>query len=228
MFLSEQPQVGEGLDMDDETLIMQLIRFKASQQRFKADPTARNLLRKWERDFREAARADNCAILRNHLRLFGLRNDPQLILEGTLAFVGMVSAYVFSDLGEKPMSRFLSMQTYDPSASAVKYAFTFDLFGKAFGRILSGAQKPFVDLADLYGSPWHRYRAVGYWCLWISRTDRRSLTSREISQLKRCVREDLRYDYSEDQLDLWFDDCSKDGALRVGVHDHEELEEEDD
>jgi len=47
------------------------------------------------------------------------------------------------------------------------------------------------------------------------------LTSRDLVRLEREVTDDLRYDYPEEELDLWFDDQSVEGVLQAVVQDHE-------
>jgi hypothetical protein len=117
------------------------------------------------------------------------------------------------------------MQRYDPSAVLdAKYAFTFDLCGKAFARILVSPQdlygkKRTLDLADLYGHPWHDYKRCGYSSLWISRNDGMGLKTKDRNYLEQVVTGDLRFDYSEDELGFWFDDSTVEGVLRVEFMD---------
>lgn len=39
---------------------------------------------------------------------------------------------------------------------------------------------------------------------------------------------DLYFDYTEEELAVWFDDLSLPGVLRVGLRDREDFEQEDD
>jgi hypothetical protein len=58
------------------------------------------------------------------------------------------------------------MQKYDPAlAPDAPYAFTFDLFGMAFARILSTPDTKNFDLADLYNHPWDYLKRAGYTCI---------------------------------------------------------------
>jgi hypothetical protein len=64
------------------------------------------LLDQWEQDFRAAARADDCAMFREHLGRLSARehlgrllrpDEPQLMLEATIRIVRMCSAYATVD-----------------------------------------------------------------------------------------------------------------------------------
>jgi hypothetical protein len=187
----------------------------------KKNPKSQRAIDRWERSFRVAARADKYAILRDHLRRLDLPDLPESLLEGTVCVVRACSRY--SALDQQPdeqFERFLEMQRYDPSdATAARYAFTFDLHGKAFARVLAESKMQALDLADLYGNPWSDYKVVGYHRLWISRTDWSDLTRKELRQLAKEVTGDLRFDYSEDELAFWFDDCLDNTYLLVAVQD---------
>ncbi len=185
---------------------------------------------RWEREFRAAAKADKHAILRDNLRRLELPDSPELLLEGTIHVVRACSHYYALDHGDdEQFDRFLDKQPYNPGDSTyARYAFTFDLW-KAFGRVLVEAKVQTLDLADLYGNPWLDYEVVGYHRFWISRTNWCELTTEELRQLENEVTSDLRFDYSEDELDFWFDDSLDKTYLLVAVQDaHESQEEADD
>jgi hypothetical protein len=188
---------------------------------------------RWQQDFREAAKADGCAILRDHLHGLGLPNNPELLLEGTIHLVQACLSYAILD--HQSYARFLGMQKYDPAEAAdAMYAVTFDLCGKAFGRVLvppsagdSASQQGFVfDLADLYGHSWQCYKRVGYDRFWVSRIDGDDLAREELAEIELVVTYDLRFDYDEEELDIWFDDLSTEGSLLVTVQDRHDSEEE--
>src|SRR5262249_40158807 len=102
--------------------------------------------------------------------------------------------------------KFLRMQTYDPSkAEGAKYAFTFDVFGRAYPRILVETKFGSLDLADLYGTLWRKFKVAGYSCFYISRVDGSDLTAPERAALEEEVTNDLRYDYGEDELEVDFE-----------------------
>ena len=97
------------------------------------------------------------------------------------------------------------------------YLVTFDIHGKAYARItLPGSLRP-LDLADLYGTPWDQYERVGFGDFWISRVDGNALSAQEIAVFKDTVVSDLRFDYSEDEIAIWFDPDSQQGTLKVTV-----------
>jgi len=177
-------------------------------------------LKRWILKFRKDAEADKYGLFRDHLRKLGLPDKPELLLEGTIQVVIACEAY--ANIDGQSFAAFLKTQSYDPSGAVdAKYAFTFDICGKAFGRVLLATKGAIPDLADLYNHPWQDYKVCGYHQICISRIDGRKLGRREIARLEKAVTYDLRYDYSEDELDLWFDDQTIDGVLLVGVQDHE-------
>ena len=186
--------------------------------------TADNGLQDWEDSFRAAAAADGQLRLREHLRRVGLPDDPQRLLEGTILVVRMSVAYLRLD--GQPIEPFLDLQQYDPSAVLeATYRVTFDLDGSAFGSIVARAGFKGLDLADLYGSPWESLRCVGYQSLSVVRLDCVPLSLEELDDIEQAVTNDLRYDYGEDEMDIWFDPDRVDGALYVLFQDLvEELE----
>jgi hypothetical protein len=179
------------------------------------------LLRQWEKVFRADARADNYALFRNHLRKLELPEEPRLLLEGTIRM--MRAIWVFANMDHQPLGQFLKMQQYDPSKSSdACYAFTFDLCGKAYARIMADSKLVLPDLADLYNYPWETYKAVGYTSVSISRPDFTRLTEKELDALETEVTDDLLFDYSEDEINIWFDPRTDNTYLFVIVEDVEE------
>lgn len=176
---------------------------------------------KWERRFRSAAAADGGALLREHLRRLDLPDEPERLLEGTIRLVQVWAAY--KDLDSDDFATLLDMQTYDArQASDARYACTFDLHRAAYARVVVETKVGCLDLADLYGHPWRDYRAVGFRRLWISHPDWSPLTSDERQQLQQEVSDDLYFDYTEEELDVWFDDELDDAYLLVTVQDVED------
>ena len=178
-----------------------------------------NQFKEWEREFRTAAKADNLALFRDHLQKIDLPYNPRLLLEGTILVVQ--ACCIYSNMDGCSFAEFLAMQKYDHAdAHDAKYAFTFELGDKAFARILVLRQYDSnLDLADIYGHPWIKYKIRGYHRFWVSRTDGRSLSSKEKAQIEKDVTYDLRYDYSEDELGFWLDDSTIEGVLRVELYD---------
>lgn len=159
--------------------------------------------------------------MREHLRRLDLLAKPEMILEGTIQVVQACTAYLILDC--QSYAPFLAMQTYAPARSpGARYAFTFDLSGKAFARVLVARKLRGLDLADLYGHPWDKYKICGFCHFWITRADWVPLKSQELVRLEQEVTEDLRFDYSEDELDVWFDNVHTAGSLFVTVQDRED------
>jgi hypothetical protein len=193
-------------------------------------------LDQWERDFRATARDDDCAMFREHLGRLSARehlgrllrpDEPQLMLEATIRVVRMCSAYATVDNRAEEFGEFLNRQKYNlAEATDARYVFTFDLWGKAFARVLVETKVQTLDLADLYGSSWSDYEVVGFHYLWISHPDWTNLTNEELRQLEDEVTNDLRFDYAEDELDLWFDDSLDETYLFVTVQDVYESQDE--
>ena len=184
----------------------------------------------WARTFRAAAEADDYAIFRDHLRRLELPDEPLLLLEGTIHFVVMWSAFFSLDRTES-FARLLRMQTYDPAqATEAHYAFTFDLCGKAYARVLVDTKYGNLDLADMNEAPWNEYRVAGYRGFWVSHLDWSPLTQGEREQLEQEIEGDLYYDYSRQELQVdfidegWGEDFFDETCLCVRV---QEIPEED-
>jgi len=182
---------------------------------------------RWERDFRRAAKADNLALFRDHLSTLGLPDEPEALLHGTILVVNACCAY--ARLDGQSLAGFLQLQKYFPDdAPDAKYAFTFDLCGKTFGRVLVSSKVGTFDLADLYEHPWWEYKVCGYNCFWVSRTDGEYLSAEDLTQIETEVTEDLRFDYTEDELSFWFYHCVNEGALLVTLQDVYDPDEDED
>ena len=179
-------------------------------------------LRRWAVNFRKDAEADEYTLFRNHLHRLGLPDEPQLLLAGTIEVV--IASVAYASLDNQSLAAFLKMQMYDPSnAVGARYAFTFDLCGKAFGRVLVPIKAVLPDLADLFDHPWEDYEVCGYSSLLVSRADNKNLGARELARLEKEVTYDLRFDYTEQELELWFDDQSVNGALLVCVQENQSI-----
>jgi len=182
-------------------------------------------LQRWERQFRRDAKADRLAALRVHVQRLDLRARPELCLEGTIRVVRACAAYM--ELDGQPYAPFLTMQTYDPLRSPrAEYAFTFSIWDKAFARVLVARDLRGLDLADLYSHPWDDYKVCGFHELWVTRTDQAALKKRESARLERQVNNDLRFDYTEEELEVSFDNSYTAGALYVFVQDRPDEDEE--
>ena len=183
----------------------------------KSDASRGGLLA-WEQTFRAAAERDKNQALRAHLRRLGLPDAPDLLLEGTVAFVQLCAAYLLLD--NQRVSEFLKQQRYDAEGMGDGfYVATFDIHGKGYARLVTQTSFPFVDLADLYGSPLEAYKVVGFAHFWITCRDEKDLSSDEIAAFEQEITSNLRFDYDEGELNVWFDPYSVQGALLTIVQD---------
>lgn len=188
-------------------------------------------LARWEKGFRAAARRDRSAVFRDHLRRLGLPDQPELMLEGTIGMLRQLVGYAEIDGFSDKFRELLAMQTYDPrKAEGARYVFTFNVCGKAFPRVLVHSKYQTLDLADLYNSPWWEHKVSGFRTIWISHPDWSEITREEAEQLEDEVTNDLRFDYCEEELEVWFDGgCLDSGYLIVHLLDvHEEPLDDDD
>lgn len=186
----------------------------------------------WARKFGEAAKADGFARLREHLRLLGLPNRPKLLLDGTVHFVEMWSGFHSLDHDAGKFAHLLRMQTYVPlAATRALYACTFNLFGKAYARVFVDSKFSNLDLADMFDAPWDAYQVAGYSEFFVSRLHAGPLTRKQRLLLQATITDDLRYDFSEDELRLDFveknDEDFDETYLHVLVQDISEWDSED-
>jgi hypothetical protein len=151
-----------------------------------------------------------------------IHETPKSFLVHTIDIVSAVMAYAHIDgIDKRYGKKFLSMQEYDPSkATAARYLFTFDL-GKGIARLLTDKRMVLPDLADLYGHPWPRFRTFGYYQIWVSHPDWSPLTRTEFKFLERKITKDIRYDYSEDELQLDFETSQDSSYLLVSFFQEE-------
>jgi hypothetical protein len=187
------------------------------------------LVDQWERDYRAAAMADGYAMLTAHLERLSPQDylgrpvqsdEAESMVEATVCVVRMCFGYATIDNQADAMREFLSMQRYAPADETdADYVLTFDLCGKAFARVLVPASLDGVDLADIYGSPWSSYEVVGFNHLWITRPDWRDLTANEVDQLENLVANDLFFDYSDEEIEVQFDDSVGPSRFIVTVYD---------
>jgi hypothetical protein len=178
----------------------------------------RSRFESWEREFRGSARRDDSALLVEHLAAVGLPEDPLPLIEGTIQVVAACLAYCVIDSQE--VVGFLQRQQYEPAGSRdAPYLLTFDLHGQGFARIAT--QIPFrpLDLVDIYGTAWERYKTVGYSQIRVSRSDGEPLGPDEIARVEAAVESDFRHDFNEDEVEFWFDPDTIEGVVIVTVQD---------
>jgi len=180
-----------------------------------------NPITTWQIRFAKATDADQLNLLREHLRILGLPDEPELLLKGTLLIVPMALAYRSMDGDD--IKQFLDMQTYDPArARDATYLLTFDLYGRAYGRIAVDRSLRECDLADMFGAAWRELELCGYHGFYITRVDGRELSPEEVAELQELVEKDLYFDYSEDELSVWFDDSRSPFFLYADVSERDE------
>jgi hypothetical protein len=159
----------------------------------------------WEEAFRAEARADDYACFRRLLKHLGLETfTPKQVLEGTIELVRYCLAYS-AGLDGHPFLPFLRLQTYNPSQSrSARYTFAFDIHQRGIGRLLQTRKFRSIDLADLYGQSYDKYKRVGFSDLWILRADYKPLPLSERRHIEQAVLDDLYYDYAENEIEVSF------------------------
>jgi hypothetical protein len=171
-----------------------------------------NFFPRWSKRFRCDAVMDSAVVLRNHLRRIGLADEPAKLIEGTILLVATAAAYATNDKGDP--KAFIAQQAYHPAANPdTHYAFTFNLHDHTYGRIITPLNKKTLDLADLYGHPWHDYKCCGYNEIRVSRLDDADLTDAEYDRIEKTITDDLVFDFSEDELLIAFDRTAVPGIL---------------
>jgi len=185
-----------------------------------------DIIAAWSYRFRKAAEADELRLLRDHLDKLDLPDEPELLLQGTLMVVPVVCVYRAMDSSDT--ESFLDAQTYHPRRSEVAhYELTFDLFGRAYARVLVDERLHGCDLADMFGAAWSDLGLCGYYGFYITRIDGEDITEQEAESLEEMVREDLFFDYCEDELEFWCDHGSASNRLFVYVTDAADPSDDD-
>ncbi len=174
---------------------------------------------KWLKTFQNEAKADGLAILDEHIARLEIREPgaAEALMKGTQSFV--VACLTYAQLDNRPFDDFLAHQNYDPAAAPTStYAVTFEIIGKAYGRLLVD-DLHFIDFSDMFEHVWYEYESCGYTHIFISRNDGTELSEDELMQLEQEITEDLHFDYAEDDLDIMFDAYSIEGVLTVSVQE---------
>lgn len=180
--------------------------------------------KQWEKSFRRDAEKDGMALLRKHLQRLDLRDEPEKLLNGTIMFMSVCCTYL--NIDGRAFNDFLAIQAYRPLCDEVaNYSFTFNLCDRVYARIITPIDVKCLDLADLYGHPWHEFKMCGFSDFRVFRIDGNALSKDEIEQIEKVISDDIRFDYSEDEVDFWTDQDSIDGALLVCVYDVENDDE---
>ncbi|NLB54618.1 MAG: hypothetical protein GX811_02415 [Lentisphaerae bacterium] len=172
----------------------------------------------WANRFRRDAVKDGMRLLRKHLQRIGLPDEPEKLIDGTIMYMSGCCAYLKID--GRAIGEFLAMQSYRPTLDADShYSFTFNLFGLTFGRIITPLDMKCLDLADLHDHPWFDFKTCGYYDFRVARLDDKALSGDEIEDIEKEITYDIFFDYTEEDVDIWFDRDTIDGVLIVYVHD---------
>ena len=190
---------------------------------------SKDLLKEWLIQFRSDAESDALKLLDDHIdRLSEVANVvpgvPKRLMDGTVNVVVACCAYWGLDSDDCDRTkRFLESQKYSLwERKGNGYVFTFDLHSMAYGSIriedalmLGG----YMDLADLYGHPWWEYERIGYDNLYVTRSDWGEFSAPELELIESQIIEDIRYDYSEDELNMWTELSDESNCFIVHLQD---------
>lgn len=179
---------------------------------------SKNAFSRWANRFRRDAVKDNMELARNHLQRVGLPDEPEKLVDGTIMFMTACCAYLQID--GRSMDEVLAMQAYRPDLDADShYSLTFNLFDRAFGRVIAARDFKCLDLADLHDFPWNDFKMCGYYDFRVARLDYKALSDPEIEEIEDAITDDIRFDYSEEEVELLFDRDAVPGVLVVYVMD---------
>ncbi len=178
----------------------------------------KNTFSRWANRFRRDAVKDNMALLRDHLQRIGLPDEPEKLVDGTIMFMTACCAYLQID--GRSMDEVLDIQAYRPDLDADSYySLTFNLFDKAFGRVIAPRDFKCLDLADLHDFPWNDFKMCGYYDFRVARLDNKALSDPEIEEIENAITDDIRFDYSVEEVELLFDRDAVPGVLVAYVMD---------
>jgi hypothetical protein len=99
------------------------------------------------------------------------------------------------------------------------YSFSFNLLDWAFGRVIAPRDIKCLDLADLHDYPWNDFKMCGYYDFRVARLDNRALSDPEIEEIENAITDDIRFDYSDEEVEILFDRDVIPGVLIVYVYD---------
>ncbi|MFA5078870.1 MAG: hypothetical protein WC541_05225 [Dehalococcoidia bacterium] len=178
----------------------------------------KNTFSLWANRFRRDAVKDSMSLLRDHLHLIGQPDEPEKLIDGTIMIMSACCAYLQIDW--RSMDDVLDMQAYRPDRDGDSpYSLTFNLFDRAFGRVFAPRDIKCLDLADLHDFPWHDFKMCGYYDCRVARLDNKALSRPEIEEIENAITDDIRFDYSEEEVEILFDRDAVPGVLVVYVID---------
>lgn len=178
----------------------------------------KNTFSRWANRFRRDAVKGNMELARNHLQRVGLPDEPEKLIDGTVMF--MIACCAYLQIDGRSMDEVLDIQAYRPDLDADSYySLTFNLFDRAFGRVIAPRDFKCLDLADLHDFPWKDFKMCGYYDFRVARLDNKALSDPEIEEIENAITDDIRFDYSEEEVEILFDRDAVPGVLVVYVID---------
>ena len=177
-----------------------------------------DVVHRWIDRFRRDAAKDDMRLLRKHLKRVGLPDEPEKLVEGTIMYTIGCCAYL--DLERRSIKEFIAMQSYRPALDPdFYYSFTFNLRELTFGRLISPLVMKFVDFFDLFNHPWNEFKKCGYSDFRVARLDDKALSEDEIEELENVIIDDIRFDSTEEEVNVYVDPDTVDGVLLAYVQD---------
>ena len=88
-----------------------------------------------------------------------------------------------------------------------------------FFRVIATRDIKCLDLANLHDFPWNDFKMCGYYDFRVARLDNKALSDPEIEEIENAITDDIRFDYSEEEVELLFDRDAVPGVLVVYVMD---------
>ena len=176
------------------------------------------LVQEWMASFCLEAETDGFREFTELLEHLDLSGAPESMLEGTVQLV--VAAGAYRSMDGQAVGPFLQLQQYRLAVKDKQYySLVFDFCGKALGRLVADRNLAEIDFADLFNHPWEPYRVAGYHNVWISRVDGEPIDDDEAENLGQLVREDLYYDFDEEDIQLTVSLSDSGNAVIIEVFD---------
>ena len=178
----------------------------------------------WADKFQEDAAEDQFQEIINRMDRQDIYALPEDVVSSTIHLVAACAAYLQMDGGStQGLESFLDLQQYHgPGHPGSTYDFTFDFHHTGYAMITVGDDMMGFDLADLYEHPFDFHGVVGYNRLLVSRSDSKPLTDQDLGDIETRVFEDLRYDYCEEDLYIYFEAGADSTCLTFLLYDLED------
>lgn len=176
-------------------------------------------LRRWRNRFCKAYEQDAGRRFKIELERFGLSGTAQDMVDATVDLVNWCA--VMRQVDGQALADLLGRQSYSGRPKAESpFRLIFDLGGGVGAAVVVDKELRAIDLADIYEARWERLKRVGYTGFWVSRTDGNDLEPDEVLSLETAITADLRYDYEEDEVQIFFDPDTWPGCLYCSVDDN--------